>query len=90
MIKERFREHLDDYRLRPQKSAMGTHSNEKHNGEKVNFHVKIRGVCPGDPLLRQCMKYIYIVNILRLYTNQHATTLSFTPIGDHQATKRLL
>ena len=34
--------------------------------------------------------YIYIVNILRVYTNQHATTLSFMPISDHQATKRLL
>ena len=59
-IKERFREHHDDYRLRPQKSAMATHSNEKHNGENVNFHVKIRGVCPGDPLLRQCMESVII------------------------------
>ena len=59
-IKERFKEHLDDCRLRPTKSAMAKHSKEKHNDEKVNFNVKIRGVCSGDPLLRQCMESVII------------------------------
>ena len=39
---------------------MATHSNEKHNSEKVNIHAKIRGVCLGDPLLRQCMESVII------------------------------
>ena len=59
-IKERFKEHLDDYRLRPQTSAMHEHSVEKHDGQKVNFKVKILGVCPGDALLRQCMEAVSI------------------------------
>ena len=59
-IKERFKEHLDDYRLRRQKSSMHAHSVEKHNGEKVNFKVRVLGVCSGDALLRQCMEAVVI------------------------------
>ena len=62
-IKERFREHLNDYRLRPEKSAMAKHAIEKHNGEKVTFQVKIRKTCSGDPLLRQCMESVLIRNL---------------------------
>ena len=62
-IKERFREHLDDYRLRPQKSAMHAHSIEKHCGEEVGFKVKLQGVCQGDPLLKQCMEAVLIRNV---------------------------
>ena len=47
-IKERFQEHLDDYRLRPEKSSMHAHSAENHNGKKIDFKVKILGVCTGD------------------------------------------
>ena len=39
---------------------MHAHSVEQHAGEKVNFNVKIIGVCPGDALLRQCMEAIII------------------------------
>ena len=60
VIKERFGEHLDDYRLRPQKSVMHAHSIEHHNGTKVDFKVKILGTCVGDPLLRQCMEAVAI------------------------------
>ena len=52
--------HLDDYRLRPQKLAMYAHSAEKHCREEVGFKVKGQGVCPGDPLLRQCMEAVLI------------------------------
>ena len=60
VIKERFGEHLDDYRLRPQTSVMHAHSIEHHNGTKVDFKVKILGTCVGDPLLRQCMEAVAI------------------------------
>ena len=39
---------------------MHAHSVEKHNGEKVNFKVKVLGVCSGDALLRQCMEAVVI------------------------------
>ena len=59
-IKERFKEHLDDCRLRPRQSAMHAHAIEKHAGEITNFKVKVRGVCTGDALLRQCMEAVII------------------------------
>ena len=59
-IKDRFQEHIDDYRLRPQKSSMHAHAREYHNGEKVKYSVKILGMCTGDPLLRQCMEAVAI------------------------------
>ena len=39
---------------------MRKHEEEKHNGEHVEFKVKILGSCPGDPLLRQCMEAVII------------------------------
>jgi hypothetical protein len=60
IIKGRFTEHLDDARLRPNSSAMRKHAVEKHNGESVEFKVKILGSCPGDALLRQCMESVSI------------------------------
>ena len=60
IIKERFGEHLDDARLRPESSTMWKHAEEKHNGESVEFKVKILGSCPGDALLRQCMEAVSI------------------------------
>ena len=59
-IKARFGEHLDEYRLRPQKSVMHAHSLEHHNGTKVDFKVKVLGTCVGDPMLRQCMEAVAI------------------------------
>ena len=59
-IKERFTEHLDDARLRPNNSAMRKHAMEKHAGNNVEFKVKILGSCPGDALLRQCMEAVSI------------------------------
>ena len=59
-IKERFKEHIDDARLRPDTSAMQRHAVEQHNGEAVEFKVKILGSCPGDALLRQCMEAVAI------------------------------
>ncbi len=60
IIKGRFREHLDDARLRPESSHMVKHQEEKHNGEHIDFKVKILGSCPGDALLRQCMEAVVI------------------------------
>ena len=60
VIKGRFKEHLDDARLRPETSHMRKHEEEKHNGEHVEFKVKILGSCPGDALLRQCMEAVII------------------------------
>ena len=60
VIKGRFEEHLDDARLRPEISHMRKHEEEKHNGERVDFKVKILGSCPGDALLRQCMEAVVI------------------------------
>ena len=59
-IKERFQEHMDDYRLRPGKSSMHSHAKEEHNGHRVNYKVKLLGACPGDALLRQCMEAVAI------------------------------
>ena len=39
---------------------MYKHSLDKHNGEIKTFKVKKIGVCPGDPLLRQCMEAVNI------------------------------
>ena len=60
VIKERFKEHLADARLRPELSHMKKHEAEKHNGECVEYKVKILGSCPGDALLRQCMEAVAI------------------------------
>ena len=59
-IKRRFEKHLDDYRLRPQKSTMHTHSVEHHKGNEVEYKVKILGTCTSDALLRQCMEAVAI------------------------------
>ena len=60
VIKGRFKEHLDDARLRPETSHMRKHEEEKHGGEHVDFKVRILGSCPGDALLRQCMEAVAI------------------------------
>ena len=60
IIRDRFKEHLDDARLRPETSYMQKHIEEHHNGEQVEFKVKILGSCPGDAMLRQCMEAVMI------------------------------
>ena len=42
---------------------MAKHCREKHHNENVRFHVKIRGVCSGVPMLRQCMESVIIRDI---------------------------
>ena len=39
---------------------MRKHEEEKHEGEHVEFKVRILGSCPGDALLRQCMEAVVI------------------------------
>ena len=39
---------------------MAKHGAEKHNGEDIDFKVKILGSCNGDALLRQCMEAVAI------------------------------
>ena len=39
---------------------MQKHIEEHHNGEQVEFKVKILGSCPGDAMLRQCMEAVII------------------------------
>ena len=60
VIRDRFKEHLDDARLRPETSYMQKHIEEHHNGEQVEFKVRILGSCPGDAMLRQCMEAVVI------------------------------
>ena len=49
--------------LRPEISHMRKHEEEKHNGERVEFKVKIFGSCPGDVVLWQCMEAVVIRDV---------------------------
>ena len=91
-IKERFGEHLDEYRLRPQKSVMHEHSLEHHNGEKVEFKVKILGTCVGDPLLRQCMEAVTIRDSVPSMNRKEewGSTKTIKPKGKTQTEKKIV
>ena len=42
---------------------MRKHEEEKHNGECVEFKVRIFGSCPGDVVLWQCMEAVVIRDV---------------------------
>lgn len=62
-IKERTQEHKQKCRQKLKESAHYKHNLTKHNGEEQNVKVTIRGKCPNDPMLRQCMEAILIKDI---------------------------
>ena len=60
-------EHLEDSESkdpeRQEKSVLLRHMNEKHNGRKVQFSMKVVKTFQHDPLRRQCAEAIWIKNI---------------------------
>ena len=59
-IRNRYGEHIDDYKHKRKESAFLKHCYDKHNGEVKKLNVKIIGTCTFDPMLRQCLEAVMI------------------------------
>ena len=59
-VGERFKEHIENYESKNERSALYKHSMEHHNGRKVKYDLKVITKCLKDPMKRQIGESEYI------------------------------